>query len=116
MEFVGTFAQFSADLLEIAGIAIILVYAAYGVFSTLFNMVKKMDRHTLFRSFRLRIAGGILLGLEFMVAADIIMTVAIERTFTSVGVLALIVLVRTFLNFTLELDMAGRWPWESPEK
>jgi uncharacterized membrane protein len=116
MEFVGTFARFSADLLEITGIAIIMIYAGYGVFSTLFSMVRNMDRHALFRSFRLRIARGILLGLEFMVAADIIMTVAIERTFASVGVLALIVLVRTFLNFTLELDMAGRWPWETPDK
>ena len=55
---------------------------------------------------------GILLGLEFLVAADIIHTVAVELTFTTVGVLAVIVLIRTFLSFTLDLELTGRWPWQ----
>ncbi len=46
-------------------------------------------------------------------AGDIIRTVAIAPTFTSVGVLAVIVLVRTFLSFTLEVEPTGRWPWQS---
>jgi uncharacterized membrane protein len=49
------------------------------------------------------------------VAADIIRTVAVEPSFESLGVLALIVLIRTFLSFTLELEMTGRWPWQKPE-
>ena len=51
-------------------------------------------------------------GLEFLVAGDIIRTVAISPTFASVGVLAVIVLVRTFLSWTIELEIEGRWPWQ----
>ena len=65
--------------------------------------------------YRRRLGRSILLGLEFLVAADIISTVAVDPTFESVGVLALIVLIRTFLSFTLELEITGRWPWQNPE-
>ena len=66
---------------------------------------------TAFRSLRQSIGRGILLGLELLVAGDIIRTVAIEPTFVSVGVLAVIVLVRTFLSFSLEVELTGQWPW-----
>ena len=55
---------------------------------------------------------AILLGLEFLVAGDIIRTVAISPTFASVGVLAIIVLIRTFLSATLTVEIEGRWPWQ----
>ncbi len=55
---------------------------------------------------------SILLGLELLVAADIIRTVAVTPTFQSVGVLAIIVVIRTFLSFSLELEITGRWPWQ----
>ena len=55
---------------------------------------------------------AILLGLEFLVAADIIHTIAVDPTFTSVGVLSIVVLVRTFLSFTLDVELEGRWPWQ----
>jgi uncharacterized membrane protein len=54
----------------------------------------------------------LLLGLEFLVAADIIRTVAISPTFTSVGVPAVIAEIRTFLSWSLELELEGRWPWQ----
>jgi uncharacterized membrane protein len=54
---------------------------------------------------------SILLGLEFLVAADIIRTVAVEPSLENVGVLALIVLIRTFLSFSLEVEIDGTWPW-----
>jgi uncharacterized membrane protein len=53
----------------------------------------------------------LLLGLEVLVAADIVKTIAIELTFTSLGLLAGLVLVRTFLSWTLVLEIEGRWPW-----
>jgi uncharacterized membrane protein len=62
--------------------------------------------------FRREVGRGILLGLELLVAADIIRTVVISPTITSVTVLAGIVLVRTFLSFVLELEVTGRWPWQ----
>ena len=62
--------------------------------------------------FRRRLGRSILLGLEFLVAADIIRTVAVTPTGESIAVLAGIVLIRTFLSFTLQLEMTGRWPWQ----
>jgi len=55
---------------------------------------------------------SILLGLEFLIAADIINTVAVTPTLQSVIVLGAIVLIRTFLSFSLELEIDGRWPWQ----
>ncbi len=57
---------------------------------------------------------SILLGLEFLVAGDIIRTVVAPQSLTTVLVLAVIVLIRTFLSMTLQLEMDGRWPWQSP--
>ena len=59
--------------------------------------------------------GVILLGLELLVAADIVRTVAVTPTLESVVVLAIIVLVRTFLSFSLEVELTGRWPWQRSE-
>ncbi|CAA9571295.1 MAG: hypothetical protein AVDCRST_MAG49-3643 [uncultured Thermomicrobiales bacterium] len=65
-----------------------------------------------YRRYRQAIGRAILLGLEFLIAADIIRTVAIDPTFHSVGILAVIVAIRTFLSVELELEIDGRWPWE----
>ena len=67
---------------------------------------------SVYRSYRQLLGRSILLGLELLVAADIIKTVAVTPTFESVGVLAIIVLIRTFLSFSLELEITGRWPWQ----
>ncbi|HUG45857.1 MAG TPA: DUF1622 domain-containing protein, partial [Sphingomicrobium sp.] len=55
---------------------------------------------------------SILLGLEFLVAADIINTITVEFSVESVTSLAVIVLLRTLLSFTLEMEIEGRWPWQ----
>lgn len=62
--------------------------------------------------FRRFLGRSILLGLELLVAADIIRTVAVTPSLGSVGVLAVIVLIRTFLSWSLELEITGRWPWQ----
>jgi uncharacterized membrane protein len=67
---------------------------------------------TVYRAYRQLLGRSILLGLELLVAADIIRTVAVTPTYESVGVLAIIVLIRTFLSFSLELEITGRWPWQ----
>lgn len=66
----------------------------------------------IYRRFRQQLGRSILLGLELLVAADIIRTVAVTPTLGSVLVLALIVAIRTFLSFSLELEITGRWPWQ----
>jgi uncharacterized membrane protein len=65
-----------------------------------------------YRFFRETLGRTILLGLEFLVAADIIRTVAVTPNAQSVAVLAGIVAIRTFLSFSLELEITGRWPWQ----
>jgi uncharacterized membrane protein len=66
--------------------------------------------------YRVSLGRAILLGLEFLIAADIIRTVAIEPTWENVGVLGLVVLVRTFLSISLEVELEGRWPWQRGER
>jgi len=65
-------------------------------------------------AFRRQLGRSILLGLEFLVAADIIRTVAVTPTAQSVAVLAGIVAIRTFLSFSLQVEMTGSWPWQRP--
>jgi uncharacterized membrane protein len=65
-------------------------------------------------TYRIGIGRSLLLGLEVLVAADIVKTIAIELTFGSLGLLAGLVLVRTFLSWTLVLEIDGRWPWQRP--
>lgn len=95
---------------DAAGIAAIVIGALIAAGIVIRDLLEKRDNaYTRFR----RILGrSILLGLELLVAADIIRTVAITPTLSSVGLLAAIVVIRTFLSWTLELEMSGRWPWQ----
>jgi uncharacterized membrane protein len=65
-----------------------------------------------YRTYRRDLGRTLLLTLEFLIAADIIDTVAVEKSFESLGLLAVLVLIRTFLSFALELEVTGRWPWQ----
>jgi uncharacterized membrane protein len=69
-----------------------------------------------YRAYRQLLGRSILLGLELLVAADIIRTVAVTPTLQSVAVLAIIVAIRTFLSFSLELEISGRWPWQKEKQ
>ncbi|HEX2016900.1 MAG TPA: DUF1622 domain-containing protein [Solirubrobacteraceae bacterium] len=71
------------------------------------------QRPVAYRLYRQQVGKAILLGLEFLVAADIIRTVAVAPSFRGVGVLAVVVAVRTFLSFALDVELQGRWPWQS---
>ena len=68
-----------------------------------------------YRQLRHDIGKGILLGLELLVAADIIRTVAVDPSLENVSVLGLIVLIRTFLSTALQVELDGRWPWQTAE-
>lgn len=65
-----------------------------------------------YRNYRQHIGRSILLGLEFLVAADIIESIVIPSTFESVGILVLIILIRSFLAIELEMEIEGKWPWQ----
>jgi uncharacterized membrane protein len=81
----------------------------------LWRAIVHSAEHRVFKELRHLLGRGILLGLECLVAADIIHTVAVELTFQTVGELALVVLVRTFLSARLEAEITGHWPW-SPNR
>ena len=92
------------------GVAVIAVGALIAAAATGRRLLGKTG--DAYRFFRQRLGRSILLGLELLVAADIIRTVAVSPTWESVAVLAGIVLIRTFLSFSLELEISGRWPWQ----
>ncbi len=103
----------ATSAVEIVGTAIIVVGAFGTLGAFLIGLAKgAADRSTLVAAFRSGLGRSILLGLEFLVAADIINTVAVEPTIESLLVLAGIVLIRTFLSFSLEVEIDGRWPWQ----
>lgn len=98
-------------IVEIVGIMVILV----GALASAILYSRQLMRGpagSAYRQLRSNLGRSILLGLELLVAADIINTVAIEPTLDSLLVLAGIVLVRTFLSFALEVEIEGRWPWQ----
>jgi uncharacterized membrane protein len=101
--------QWVTRIVEILGISIILIGAIIALARFLLRLDTTDDRIACLRS---NLGRAILLGLEFLVAADIINTVAIEPTMDSVLVLAGIVLIRTFLSWSLEVEIEGRWPWQ----
>ncbi|RST87095.1 DUF1622 domain-containing protein [Aquibium carbonis] len=99
--------------IEVAGIAaivlgILLATARFGL-----RHILDSQREMTFQRYRGDVGRSILLGLEFLVAADIINTVAIDPTLESLAVLAGIVLIRTFLSFALEVEIEGRFPWQA---
>ncbi|WP_305096609.1 DUF1622 domain-containing protein [Croceibacterium aestuarii] len=104
---------------EVAGIAVIIVGSLLAMFNFAgaFAGARGRDRAgggvDLVPAFRKTLGRSILTGLELLVAADIIRTVAVEPTLESVLVLGLIVIIRTFLSFSLEVEIDGRWPWQS---
>jgi uncharacterized membrane protein len=97
--------------IEFGGIAIIAVGAVVATLTYLAQIVRG-SRTDAFMQYRSGLGRAILLGLEFLVAADIINTVAIEPSLESIAVLGGIVLIRTFLSFSLEIEIEGRWPWD----
>ncbi len=101
--------------LAIEGLGVAVL--ALGVIAALALFVRRAARPgsdgDAYSSARKFMGRSILLGLEILVAGDIIRTVAVSPTFTSVGVLAIIVVIRTFLSFALEVELEGRWPWQS---
>lgn len=112
-------AQFAAEaahsvraLVELIGVAIIAAGAVVTLLVFLYRLARREDRTLAIANLRSDLGRAILLGLEFLVAADIINTVAIEPTLDSVIVLGGIVLIRTFLSFSLEVEIEGRWPWQ----
>jgi uncharacterized membrane protein len=97
-------------LIETLAVAIIVVAIAYASVSYLLRS-RSPDSYS---TYRVRLGRALGLGLEVLIAADVIRTVALEPTIGNVVVLGLLVLVRTFLSWSLVVEIEGRWPWQPP--
>ena len=100
-----------ALIIEAAGIAVIVLGALTAAVASLSALSRGAPGGEAYHAFRTNLARSILLGLELLVAADIIGTVAVEPNLENLYVLGLIVLIRTFLSVSLEVEIDGRWPW-----
>lgn len=100
-----------ATIIEVVGAGVIVIAAVASTIAFIKTGLRSGWNGAM-PSYRVDLGRGILLGLEFLVAADIIGTVAVAPTFQSLGVLGLIITIRTLLSFSLEVEIEGRWPWK----
>ncbi len=99
------------------GVLVIVSGIIYGGVMVARDLVaRKLSGDQIYTACRQRTGRGLVLGLEVLVAADIVETVAIQPTFTNIGVLALIVAVRTFLGWSLAVELEGHWPWQKSKQ
>ena len=97
--------------IETIGVLVIVAGSAVSSFRFLSHF-RKEPEGSAYRIYRRQLGRSIILGLEFLIAGDIIRTVVVADTLTNVTILGLIILIRTFLSFTLHLEAEGRWPWK----
>lgn len=98
------------------GVAVTAIGSAYGLGVYAGELLRRQADEASYRTVRRRIGRSILLGLELLVAGDIIRSVVVSPSFVSVGVLGLIVLIRSFLSVTLEVEISGQLPWRRQDE
>jgi uncharacterized membrane protein len=103
--------HWTASAIELLGVVVIVCGVIAATIWSLCEM-RQGSFDDAFRSYRANLGRGILLGLEFLIAADIIGMVAIVPSFDRLGILALIIMIRTFLSFSLQIEIEGRLPWQ----
>jgi uncharacterized membrane protein len=102
----------SGYAIEAVGVLVIVVGSC--VSSVIFTRTfRHLPEGIAYRTYRQQLGRSIILGLEFLIAGDIIRTVVVADTLENVAVLGLIILIRTFLSVTLHLEVEGRWPWQT---
>ena len=106
----------AAVVIEILAVILIVVPIFYAVGHYLFQVALHPEIEDLYRQLRVRLGKTLLLGLEILVAADIVRTVALEATLESILALGLLILVRTFLSWSLTVEIEGRWPWQREQE
>jgi uncharacterized membrane protein len=99
--------------IELVAVAIIVIGLGYALIQCGVAFTKPPQRESAYRRLRNLSARILLLGLELLVAADIVRTVALEPSLESVAVLGLLVVIRTFLSWSLVVEIEGRWPWQA---
>ncbi|MCZ6568338.1 MAG: DUF1622 domain-containing protein [Actinobacteria bacterium] len=104
-------ARVVAEWIEVLAVIVIAVAVVVSMLGGLIVRFRS-DGAAAFKTFKRYIARGLLIGLDLLIAADIIKTVTVELTLENVVILGLLVLIRTFLSWSLELEVDGRWPWQ----
>jgi len=100
-------------VIEYLAVAIIAGMVAYSTIRYfIFLIAKRKAPDANYREYKHTLGAALLLGLEILVAADVIYTVALEPTFENIAALGLLVVVRTFLSWSLMVEIEGRWPWQ----
>lgn len=101
-------------ILESVGVFVIIAGACYACWRYLSARQDSVIRS--YHHLRVDLGRSILLGLEFLIAGDIIRTVSVQPNLENVGLLGLIVLIRTFLSMALHVQVEGRWPWQETSR
>jgi uncharacterized membrane protein len=103
---------YAATGIELLAVAVIVLAIVFATVAYAAKILARQADHSTYTDFRHRVGRALLLGLEILVAADIIRTVVLEPTLSNVLVLGLLVLIRTFLSWALVLEIEERWPWQ----
>lgn len=111
-----TVVEYAALATEVLAVTIILVGIASATYSFLIRSRRFGRSNSIDRDYRQNLGRTLLLGLEILVAADVVRTVALDPTIESVTVLGLLILIRTFLSWSLVVEIENRWPWQSPDR
>jgi uncharacterized membrane protein len=104
--------EYAAIVIEVLAVVIIGLTIFYSVLRYSFQGLFQSENENQYRDLKERLGRSLLLGLEILVAADIVRTVALEATLESILILGLLVLIRTFLSWSLVVEIEGRWPWQ----
>jgi uncharacterized membrane protein len=107
--------EYVALAIELLAVTVIAVGVVYAIGSFMVHHYGSSRTKAYERQFRAQLGTSLLVGLEILVAADIIRTVALEPSLTNVAILGILVLVRTFLSWSLVVEIEGRWPWKSAD-
>jgi uncharacterized membrane protein len=108
--------EYAALLIELLAVAIIIVSIIVSLGRYFFRGVIRRTGDDHYHQLKVSLGRALLLGLEILVAADIVRTVALEATLESVIVLGLLVLIRTFLSWALVVEIDGHWPWRQTKR
>lgn len=107
--------EMASLIVEAAAVLLLLIGLTLSTGRFLYRILREWGLPA-YRAFRQGLGRTLVLTLEILIVADIIDTVAVNPTFTSLGTLGLLVLIRTFLSFALELELTGRWPWQNRQQ
>ena len=106
--------ELSTRAMELLGVSVLLLGVIVAIFKHLhlWLTTHRDEKVSHFNQFRKDLGRNILLSFEFFVAADVIALVAVEQTLFNLAELSLLIVIRTFLSTTLELELTGSWPWQ----